>query len=135
MLENPAMEAKPFYPSQQLFPTPMEQSTLKIYKTPNWLRKWRASDCFLVHLSRTRFFFCFFSHSLISRQWRVGGGMRNKDTALTKLPVENWLRPCPLFTYRCIAVNLHNVFSYFFILQPTPHPSPQSAGMLRGAAL
>lgn len=60
MLENPAMEAKPFYPSQQLFPTPMEQSTLKIYKTPNWLRKWRASDCFLVHLSRTRFFFLFF---------------------------------------------------------------------------
>lgn len=82
----------------------------------------------------------FFSHSLISRQLRAraggrgGGGFRNKDTALTKLPTENWLWPCPLFTYRCIVVNLHNVFSYFFIFQPTPHPFPQLAGMLRGAA-
>lgn len=131
MLEKPAMEANPLYPSQQLFPTPMEQSTLKIYKNQNWLQSEEMEGERLFPRSPvTRMFFCFFSHSLISRQSRAragggrDGGFRNKDTALTKLPAENWLWPCPLFTYRCIGVNLHNVFSYFFIFQPTPHPFP-----------
>lgn len=133
------MEVNPFYPSIQLFPTPMEQSTPKIYKNQNWLQPEEMEGERLFPRSPvTRTFF--FSHSLISRQLRAraggrgGGGFRNKDTALTKLPAENWLWPWPLFTYRCIGVNLHNVFSYFFIFQATPHPFPQLAGMLRGAA-
>lgn len=61
MLEKPTMEANPLYPSQQLFPTPMEQSTLKIYKNQNWLQSEEMEGERLFPRSPvTHIFFCFF---------------------------------------------------------------------------